>query len=355
MNRPPHARTAGLVLGLLLATASAPVFAEPPQADDLVREGVQLRRRSQDAEALVLFRRAYDLSPTTRTRAQIGFAEQALGNWVEAEDDLARSMADSADAWVARNATVLATALQEVRSHLASLHIDTNVEGAELQVDGKMRAKLPIASDFRVEAGERTVAVHAAGYDTFEERIVLPAGAEIRETVTLHPTAPPPPSPSSSPVESAQQPPSPPPPTPQPPPHGPTEAPPVSVPLAPTVNLLPPKVDDGRTWTTVGLVLAGAGIVGIGVGATFGVIAMSDDNAAACNANNKCLPVPLDDAKRAAVASDVGLYAGGALFAAGATLILLHPPWAHRQGQPASRAAIVPLLSPAGFGVEGVW
>jgi hypothetical protein len=118
---------------------------------------------------------------------------------------------------------------------------------------------------------------------------------------------------------------------------------------------LPPQGDDGRAWTTVGSVLAGAGIVGIGVGATFGVIAISDDNAAKCDANNKCLPVPLDDAKRAAVVSDVGLYAGGALFAAGATLLLLHPPWAHGQGRPAMRAAVVPIVGPTGFGIGGVW
>jgi hypothetical protein len=78
-------------------------------------------------------------------------------------------------------------------------------------------------------------------------------------------------------------------------------------------------------WATVGWGMGGVGIAGLGVGTVFGLLAVSDDHNAHCNAQNQCLPGPLSQARSAALASDIGFIAGGVLVAAGGALVLFAP------------------------------
>jgi hypothetical protein len=83
---------------------------------------------------------------------------------------------------------------------------------------------------------------------------------------------------------------------------------------------------DGSTQRTIGLVLGGVGVVGVAVGAVFGLQAGSkwDDAKAKCDDYPyECGPdgVELaDDAKSSATISTIGFIAGGALLAGGAAL-----------------------------------
>jgi len=185
---------------------ASPAHAQPVHAEDLIRQGVELRRAARDADALALFRRAYTLDPTARGRAQMGLAEEALSDWLNAEQDIAAAAGDD-DPWIARNADALGAALRDVESHLASLRIRANVDGAQIWVDGTVRAKLPIAAPLRVIAGSLDVRVIADGFEPVEQVVVLPAGGELRQTLILRPIASalpePVPMPSASPVPSA--------------------------------------------------------------------------------------------------------------------------------------------------------
>jgi hypothetical protein len=83
---------------------------------------------------------------------------------------------------------------------------------------------------------------------------------------------------------------------------------------------------DGSTQRTIGLVMGGAGIVGVGVGAFFGLSASSKWS----DAKDKCSDYPYgcgsdgvslaDDAKSAGTISTIGFIAGGVLLAGGAAL-----------------------------------
>ena len=76
---------------------------------------------------------------------------------------------------------------------------------------------------------------------------------------------------------------------------------------------------------TVGLVAGGAGIIGIGIGTAFGLMAASDKSNANCDANGYCASGPLSDAHSHATVSTVGFVAGGVLLAAGVTLVIFGP------------------------------
>jgi hypothetical protein len=84
----------------------------------------------------------------------------------------------------------------------------------------------------------------------------------------------------------------------------------------------------GSTQRTLGLVVGGAGLVGLGVGGVFGILAISKNGASDCNGTT-CLTEEGEaasaDAKSFASIADVAFIAGGALLATGAVLYFTAP------------------------------
>jgi hypothetical protein len=100
-----------------------------------------------------------------------------------------------------------------------------------------------------------------------------------------------------------------------------------------------------RPWRTVGWALGGVGVVGLGIGTAFGIIAIGDKSAAHCNANNVCDPGTVSGIKSAALVSDVGWIAGGVLLASGAALVLFAPRESH---EPAAGVRLAPVVTARG-------
>jgi hypothetical protein len=125
---------------------------------------------------------------------------------------------------------------------------------------------------------------------------------------------------------------------------------------APGVGTVPEAETAGSSgpWKTVGWVVGGVGVAGLGVGAVFGLVAISDKNAAHC-LENLCDPGKASDIKSAALISDVGWISGGVLLAAGAALVLLAPGGGGHQG--AARVQVAPVAIAGGGGalVAGSW
>ena len=110
----------------------------------------------------------------------------------------------------------------------------------------------------------------------------------------------------------------------------------------------------GVPWKTVGWVVGGLGVVGLGVGTAFGVIAIGDKNSANCTSDNFCQSGPLHSARDAALIADIGIIAGGVFVAGGLALVLFSP----SQGHEAARAVRVQPMVGAntrGLSVGGSW
>jgi hypothetical protein len=135
-----------LSLGVLPRRASA---AEAPA--ELVSRGLELRRERRDGEALALFQRAFAASPKPMILSQIALAEQALGRWLSAEQDLTSALA-APDRWVEANRVALERALTVIRSHLSWLTVTSNSASAQLWLDNRNLGAVR-AAPFRVEAG----------------------------------------------------------------------------------------------------------------------------------------------------------------------------------------------------------
>lgn len=174
---PPRARA---------ADADRPDASADDEVESLIRRGLELRRQGDDAAALPLFQRAYDRGRTPRAAAQLGFAHQALGQWLRAESLLAEAIA-ARDPWVARYRRIIADSLRDVRGHIASLAITGTPAGAEVILNGVPAGRLPLAAPLRVDEGRVTIEVRAVGHDGATRVVDARAGGTTLIDVRLAP------------------------------------------------------------------------------------------------------------------------------------------------------------------------
>ncbi|MBI5514917.1 MAG: hypothetical protein HY909_14170 [Deltaproteobacteria bacterium] len=310
----------GRALFLCLFLSLGRAEAQSPPVDDLIRRALELRRGGRDAEALDLLARAWERSPSPRLSAQLGFAEQALGRWLEAEAHLRGALVAAEDPWVSERRAVIEGALREVERHLGGLSVRCATPGAELWVEGHSAGAFPRSAPERVVAGLVHFEVRARGYQTEVRTMTVLAGGVSEASVAL-------------------------------------------VALGPSLGVgapdagVPPPAPGGahRTWAWV--TTAGAAL-GLGLGVTFLVVR----NAAAERWNDpsclregrargdNCLE-DLDDGRAAEAVSVAGFVLGGALTALAAVL------WATAPSQPEGALAVrcAPGLGAPGLTCAGVF
>ena len=174
---------------LVFAAAGASGHAQAANITDeeLIKQGVESRRRMDDAGALDLFKKAYAIRKSARAAGQIGFAEVALGRWIDAEVHLEEALAAAEDPWVRKNGAALRTSLEQVRRQLGDLDVLGSPAGAEVIIEGQVRGTLPLAKPMRVRAGDCRFDVRAPGHTPASRNVEIAPGALTRETVNLSP------------------------------------------------------------------------------------------------------------------------------------------------------------------------
>jgi tetratricopeptide (TPR) repeat protein len=197
-------------LAQMLAPTPAPGVTEVAESDALILEGLKLREQGKDSEALAVFVRAQELAPTPRALAQRALAEQALGQWAQAEAHLREALAATDDPWITRHRQALDGALAVIGDHLGYLQVNGGLAGAELRLDGQPAGTLPLAAPLRVVVGRPLLEVALAGYYPVRREITIKAGSlstEIVELVALpqHPTVASAPGEAAPAAGSAQQ------------------------------------------------------------------------------------------------------------------------------------------------------
>jgi len=232
------------------------------------------------------------------------FREAASEARAEGQGSRAQAGSDRADKLEAKLSKLAVKVAPETRS-IDGLQIK---RGTHVVRPGLFGVLIP------VDPGTISVEASAPGYAPWKKSVKVGAQAD-RVTVTVPPLS------KTAPAAPTKLPPADTPPTPAPAPR------PAPVPLA------PPPADTGTpgsTQRTLGLVVGGAGVVGIGIGSFFGLKAIQKNNDAKdlCPANH-CTSqegVTLtDDAKSAATISNIAFGAGAAVLATGVVLYLTAP------------------------------
>jgi hypothetical protein len=179
LSRAVQAILVVLLCGPRIATAA------DPTEDELIRNGVDARKRQDDAAAFDLFAKAYALHHSPRAAAQMGFAEIALGRWVDAEAHLEEATAATNDPWIKKNTRTLSESLERIHQEVGRLDVVGSPNGSEIVIAGEVRGTLPLAQPIHVRAGEVRFELRAAGHASEVRTVRVLAGQLTRETVNL--------------------------------------------------------------------------------------------------------------------------------------------------------------------------
>jgi hypothetical protein len=179
----------GLLFCCALATVASLRGATAADPEELLRRGVELRRRERDAEALTFFQQSYELNKAPKALAQVGLAEQALGKWGAADRHLRTAIQSASDPWIVKHREAIEQALGTIGQHVGRLDVRGGPAGAEVRVDGDVIGSLPLAGPFSVSAGGVAIEVRSDGYVPIVRASTIPVGILTRETFDLQPIA----------------------------------------------------------------------------------------------------------------------------------------------------------------------
>ena len=246
------------VLPVRVARAGgAEASASPEEA--LIKHGLELREKHDDAGALAEFQRAYRLSSGGQALAQVALAEQALGRWVDAQTHLTEALRHGDDRWIVRNDKLLRQSLLTIQGHTGSLEITGPAAGAEILINNESVGTFPMPPVL-VPAGSVALEVRARGYLSVVRTVVIPARGLAREQVVLvaAPVAPPldvaPPNAAPAPAPGSE-----------------TNA--AAVPTISTHKEAAAPDDAGWSGRTkVGVAIAAGGVASLGLGIAYQVI-----------------------------------------------------------------------------------
>jgi hypothetical protein len=188
------------------STTSWATGTEDPEA--LIKQGVDLRQKGDDARAEVYLRRAYQIAQTPRSAAQLGLVELALERFLQAEQYLSEALS-SDDVWISNHRTVLETSRDGARKNLARIEISDAPPETQVTANGGKQVKLADDGFLWVQPGVVALKVEAPGRAPVSYSRNLAAGQSdkiaVPPTVTpaLPPVEPQPSLPPPTPVESS--------------------------------------------------------------------------------------------------------------------------------------------------------
>jgi len=274
-----------VIVGVVMLSLTGARAADPvTEADELIKQGFQLRLQGKTAEALEVFKKAHAISPSGKTLGQLGVAEAALRRWVDAEAHLREALARHDSPWteVPKNREMLEKTLADVQKQIARVRL-AGTPGAEVFVEGKSVGGLPMSEPLHVAAGNVRLRATAAGRMPVEKDMTVRGGEETVASLEL-------------PIAAPAAPPAP--------------APAALLAAAPTPEHRRPA---WRTWT--GAALGAAGLAAAGTGIAWLIV----DGRPTCDAPLGSVCQNLYDTKTQGWLA-VGI--GGAAAVAGATLLL---------------------------------
>lgn len=312
-------------------------------ATALFDEGRKLLAQHRYAEACPKFAESQRLAPSGGTLLNLADCYEHVGQtasaWATWKDAAARANA-AGKRDVERRALGRADALEPNLARLAiAVAPESNVAGLEIQRDGVHVGAAEYGLAMPVDPGKHTVEARAPNKKDWSMIVDVAAKqTDARVTVFLEDdrasSAPTPP------AQSGQKPPG-----------------PAAVPSSgPSIPEEPPQ-PTGNGQRIAALVALGTGVVGLGVGSAFGLVAMAKNNEALkpenCRTSTACTPMGLSftqDARDAATVSTIAFAVGGAAIATAVVVWLTSP-----RGTPPVRVTAGVAGSYAGVSLLSVW
>jgi hypothetical protein len=175
---------AATVLVILLVHLDPALAHADDDPDTLIMRGLDLRRSGRSADALALFRRAYEVAPSPRTLGQMGLVESSLQLWADAETHLVAALATPEDTWVHRNRQFLEQARERTKDHMGELLI-TGPPGTKVSLGGRRIGPLPLTAPVRLVEGNIVIHATSDGYRPFSLDLSIKGGEQTAVSIVL--------------------------------------------------------------------------------------------------------------------------------------------------------------------------
>ncbi|MDI1452079.1 PEGA domain-containing protein, partial [Polyangium sp. 6x1] len=189
------------------ADAKAPA-APPPdpqkEAAKKFEEGVRAQKAGQHDKAREALDAAFQLKPNAEIALALARSEMQLGKPRDAAEHLAYFLREGGQAAKPEERQAAEKMFAEAKSKVGTLLVSVDVDGAEVQVDGKPVGTSPLGGAVFVEPGARILTARKEGMPETKKELTVAAGAESAVPLVVTPPPPPP----------AKPPPPPPPPPP---------------------------------------------------------------------------------------------------------------------------------------------
>jgi serine/threonine-protein kinase len=336
----PATTLAAATCGLcgLGAPARAQSETDKVAAESLFEEGRSLIASGKVAEACPKFADSQRLDPSAGTLLNLASCYEKLGRtataWATYKQAASAANAVGRSEYVAtaqRHAEALAPRLARI-----TVTVSQPVEGLQLRRDGMPVPSPEWGQAIPVDPGTHVIEARAPGRHEWTETVVALDTSQMTVTVPALEALPVQPAPPAAAAAA------------------PAPAPPLTSPAA---AASPPEGSSGDGQRTMGLVVGGVGIVGLGVAGAFAWAAKStyDDSLKDCQQSNPnvCDQVGFNkrnDARSLGDAASIVAGVGAAALVTGGVLWFLTP---HGQRATTARVAIAPSLG--GATIEGTW
>jgi hypothetical protein len=307
---------------LLLTASETTAMAQGPSARSELEQGYTLRKQGNFVDALPHLLQSYRLDAQLKTLINLADCEEHVGKLVDAMRHWSEALAQAAHDGAAdiedearRRVAVLGERIPRLTLDVVPGPAGSSPPALRVVLDSSSLAPTSVGVPLQADPGRHAIVVLADGYDDQSFDVILKAGDRVHLPIAPGPR------------------------------HS---VPPNVAPHAP-----PERSASALGW--LGPVGVGVGVVGLGVGAYFGVRAMREQHDANCP-NNVCQAGigradVLRSANADAAASTVSFVAGGILVAGGLTFWWLAP------ATPTGRISIEPAISDhaAGCALSGAW
>lgn len=151
------------------------------------RRGVTALEKQKWTDARDELAHAYELFPHPSILLDLGLARSHVGEWVQAEQDLTRFLADDTGALPDELQTARST-LGEIRKHVGTIRVRVAPAGATAMLDHK---PIALASgdlvDVRVTQGDHEIEASAPDRETWDEHVQVDGGGVKLVDLTLAP------------------------------------------------------------------------------------------------------------------------------------------------------------------------
>jgi hypothetical protein len=305
--------TAAVVLATFVAALAPNVLAQDKaSAEVLLTQGLELEKQGKMADACAKLEASLKLYSSLNTEYHLADCYEKLGKtasaWIDFQEiaDKAKATGETAKA---TKASERAAAIASKVSHLTIL-VATKVPGLEVKRDGVVVSDAMLGTPLPIDPGEYVVEANAPGKATFRTKVkVQPDGAETRVDIAMADAkGATPATTTTAPTTTA------------------TDA--TSTAAAPTTTSdTSSDASSGSSRKTIGLVIAGTGVVAMAVGGVLGLSAKSSYNSASCN-GDACDQAGLDqraDARSKGNLATIVFAVGAAALIGGGVLWLTAP------------------------------